>query len=174
MANPYIGEIRMFGGNFAIYGWAFCDGSLLPISQYSALFQLVGTTYGGDGQNTFALPDLRGRIPIHQGQGSGLSNYVIGQPGGAETVTVTVNQLAAHSHNNARGSVQAAASSNPANNSWGNANAVAANSFGTAMPDGTMNTGSIGMTGGNQPHDNMLPFLPVSFIIALEGIYPSQ
>jgi|SRR5208283_260430 len=174
MSSPYIGEIRMFGGNFAIQGWAFCDGSLQSISQNTALFQLLGTTYGGDGQQTFALPDLRGRVPVHQGQSGGLSNYVIGQQGGGETVTLTANQLPPHQHT-AVGTVQGASASNPANNSWGNSSSVAANSFGPGTSaNATMNAGSIANSGGNQPHDNMLPYLVINFIIALFGVYPSQ
>jgi len=174
MATPYIGEIKMFGGTFAIQGWAFCDGSLVGVNQNPPLYQLLGTTYGGDGLATFGLPDLRGRVPIHQGQGAGLANYVIGQQGGAETVTLVANQLPSHTHQ-AVGTVQGIAASNPANNTWGNGSSVAANSFGPgASANATMNAGSIGMNGGNQAHDNMLPFQVINFIIALEGIFPPQ
>jgi microcystin-dependent protein len=173
MADPFIGEIRMFGGNFAIQGWAFCDGSLQSIAQNDALFALLGTTYGGDGVQTYALPDLRGRVPVNQGQGAGLSNYVIGQRGGAETVTLSGSQLPQHQHI-AVGTVQGAPTSNPANNNWGNSS-PAANSFGPgASANATMNAASIANTGGNQPHENMLPFLVINYIIALFGIYPSQ
>jgi microcystin-dependent protein len=148
MGQPYIAEIRLFGGNFAPYGWSFCNGALLSISQNDAMFNLIGTTYGGDGQNTFGLPDLQGRVPVHQGQGPGLSNYVLGQKGGAETVTLTVGQLPAHNH-------------------------AAIGAYGPGPSNATMNAGCIGNTGGNQPHDNVLPFTAVSFIISLQGIYPT-
>jgi microcystin-dependent protein len=173
MAQPFIGEIRLFGGTFAIAGWSFCNGALLPISQNPALYQLLGTTYGGDGVNTFGIPDLQGRVPVHQGQGAGLQNYVIGQKSGTETVTLTVAQLAAHSHG-ALGSATGQASGNPANNTWGNSG-IGNSSFGPGTSaNGAMNAGSTGMTGSNQPHDNVLPFLALSFIIALFGTYPSQ
>jgi microcystin-dependent protein len=173
MAQPYLGEIRMFGGNFAIAGWSFCNGSVLSIAQNNALYNLLGTTYGGDGVNTFGLPDLQGRIPVHQGQGAGLQNYVIGQKGGLETVTLLGTQLAVHSHQ-ALGSASGGAAPNPANNTWGN-NAITNNSFGPGTSaNASMNAGSTSMTGGNRPHDNMLPFQVISFIIALTGIYPSQ
>lgn len=172
MGQPYIGEIRLFGGNFAPLNWAFCNGALLSISQNSSMYQLLGTTYGGDGQSTFGLPDLQGRLPVHAGQGAGLSNYVLGQKAGSETVTLTTGQLPSHSHG-ALGSTGGAVSS-PSSATWGNG-ALANNSFGAgASANATMNTGSIGMTGGNQPHDNLTPFLVVSFIIALYGVYPSQ
>jgi microcystin-dependent protein len=169
MSDQYVGEIRMFGGNFAINGWSFCNGSLLSISQNSTLYQVLGTTYGGDGVNTFALPDLQCRVPVHQGQGTGLQNYVLGQKGGVETVTLTLAQLPSHPHT-AMGSSAAANSSNPANNTWG-VNTV--QSFGNPS-NATMNIASTGNTGGSQPHDNMLNFAAVTFIIALYGIYPTQ
>lgn len=170
MAQPYVGEIRLFGGTFAIQGWSFCNGSLLSISQNSTLYQLLGTTYGGDGVNTFGLPDLQGRIPVHQGQGAGLQNYVLGQKGGVQTVTLTVGQLPSHSHVAMAGA--GAAQSSPANASWGG---VANNTYGPGTSaNNSMNPGSMAMTGGSQPHDNMLPFLVLSFIISLYGVFPSQ
>jgi microcystin-dependent protein len=170
MAQPYVGEIRLFGGTFAIAGWSFCNGALLSISQNSILYQLLGTTYGGDGVNTFALPDLQGRIPVHQGQGAGLQNYVLGQKGGAETVTLITAQLPAHSHAAMAGT--GAAQSSPANASWGS---VANNTYGPGTSaDKTMNAGSMGLSGGSQPHDNILPFVVLSFIISLFGVFPSQ
>jgi microcystin-dependent protein len=173
MSDQYVGEIRMFGGSFAIYGWSYCNGALLSIAQNSALFQVLGTTYGGDGVNTFGLPDLQGRVPVHQGQGAGLQNYVLGQKSGVETVTLNSAQLPAHSHP-AVGSASGAATGNPTNATWGNS-AISNKSFGPGTSaDGSMNQLSLGMSGGNQPHDNMLPFLVVSFIIALGGIFPSQ
>jgi microcystin-dependent protein len=173
MAQPFVGEIRMFAGNFAINGWAFCNGALLSISQNDVLYSLLGTTYGGDGVNTFALPDLQGRIPVHQGQGAGLQNYVIGTKGGSETVTLVGNQLPGHTHQ-AMGSASGSAQLNPGNNTWGN-NAITNNSFGPGTSaNALMNIGSTSMTGGSLPHDNMLPFQVISFIIALYGVYPSQ
>ena len=170
-ATPYIGTIMLFGGNFAPAGWAQCDGQLLPISQYDALFSLIGTTYGGDGQTTFALPDLRSRVPLHQGQGPGLSSYIIGQNGGAEAVTLTGGQMAAHSHP-ALGNSAAGTSNTPAGNVW----AVNPTSIyiSGASANTTMNPAAIANNGGSQPHDNMLPFSTLNFCIALEGIYPSQ
>jgi microcystin-dependent protein len=169
MAQPYIGEIRMFGGTFAIQGWAFCNGALQSISQNEALYQLLGTTYGGDGVNTFALPDLQGRVPVHQGQGAGLQNYVLGQKSGVETVTLVTAQLPAHSHIAMAGS--GAAQSSPANTSWGS---VSNNTYGPGTSAAnTMNAGSMGLSGSGQPHDNMLPFLVLTFIIALYGVFPS-
>jgi microcystin-dependent protein len=170
MAQPYVGEIRMFGGNFAIAGWAFCDGSLLPISENETLFNLIGTTYGGDGQTTFGLPDLRGRVPVHQGQGPGLSSYVLAQTGGVETVTLTTNQIPVHSHT--PNASNTGGSDTPANNYWGNS--TTGKPYAAAPPAVQMNTGTIGLTGGNQPHDNMIPFLCVTYIISLFGIFPTQ
>jgi microcystin-dependent protein len=173
MSDPYVGEIRMFGGNFAPQGWSFCNGSLIAISQNDTLFNLIGTTYGGDGQNTFALPDLQGRVPVHVGQGQGLSSYVLGQKAGFETITLITAQLPAHSHV-AAGSSTGNPASNPSNAVWGN-NAITNKSFGAGTSvDGNLNTSSLQMTGGSQPHDNMLPFLAISFIISLFGIYPTQ
>ena len=166
MSSPYIGEIRMFGGNFAPVGWAFCDGSLLPISENDALFALIGTTYGGDGTNTFALPDLRGRIPVHVGPG-----FVLAQAGGTETVTLTTQQIPQHGHV-AISSAAGTATANPGNNTWGIA---AANTPYTDQPfDSQMNAGALSPSGGNQPHDNMMPFLCINFILSLFGTFPSQ
>jgi microcystin-dependent protein len=172
MAEPYIGEIRIFAGSFAIQGWAFCDGSLLSISQNQPLYNLIGTTYGGDGSSQFALPNLLGRVPICQGQGPNLSNYVLGQQGGQETVTLTVNQLPSHNHL-AVGTVEGNVANSPANHFWGNGD-ITQNIYGpSASVNAKMNPASIAMTGGNQQHDNMLPFLVLTFIIALYGRYPS-
>lgn len=166
MAQPYVGEIRMFGGNFAPAGWMFCDGQLLPISENETLFQLIGTTYGGDGQQTFALPDLRGRVPIHQGNG-----FILAQTGGAEQITLTTNQIPSHSHvplaNSGNGT-----SSSPANNVWAAQPSLlqysVAGSANTNLPANTL-----ALTGGSQPHDNFQPYLCVDFIISLFGIFPS-
>jgi microcystin-dependent protein len=173
MAQPFIGEIKLFGGNFAIAGWAFCNGQAMSISQNEALYTLIGTTYGGDGVNTFNLPNLQSRVPVHQGQGQGLSNYVIGQPGGFESVTLTTNQLPSHSHP-AVGSATGGPATNPAGATWGNSG-IQNESFGPGSSvNALMAGGSTANTGSSQPHDNMLPFLAVTFLIALQGIYPSQ
>jgi len=169
MGTPFIGEIRMFGGNFAPAGWAFCAGQLMPISENDALFNLIGTTYGGDGQVTFALPDLQGRLPMHMGQGSGLSNRTLAETGGVETVTLTTNQIPIHSH----APLAVAGSGNqatPQNGVWAGA---ATSIYTTNPPSLAMNATLGGITGGSQPHDNMMPYLTISFIISLFGVYPS-
>jgi microcystin-dependent protein len=166
MGSPFIGEIRMFAGNFPPLGWSFCDGSLQAISENSALFNLIGTTYGGDGVNTFALPDLRGRVPIHPGVG-----FVQGQFGGVETVTLSVNQIPQHSHSlfasTAQGLQGNAAGSLPAAS-----NTVSI--YKASTPSTPMGLQAIGPAGGSQPHTNVQPYLCVDFIISLFGIYPSQ
>lgn len=167
MAQPYVGEIRMFGGNFAPAGWAFCDGSLLPISENEVLFQLIGTTYGGDGESTFALPDLRGRAPIHFGNG-----FILAETGGVEEVTLTVSQIPAHSHP-MLGSTGGVTSTNPQNNVGGRVTVAAVFPYGTDNPPQTMAPQAIGSVGGSQPHTNMQPYLCVSFIISLFGIFPT-
>ncbi len=169
MANQYVGEIRMFAGNFAIEGWLFCDGSLLPISEYEVLFNLIGTTYGGDGIETFAVPDLRGRVPIHTGN-NGVSTYVIGEAAGVEQVTLTLNQLPVHNHAPMASSA-ASGSNSPTGNYW--ASNPVTKQYSTAAPAATMSA-MTGSAGGSQPHDNMLPYLCVSFIIAWSGVFPSQ
>ncbi len=170
-AQPYIGSICMVGFNFAPVGWALCDGSLLPISENDTLFALIGTTYGGDGQNTFALPDLRGRVPIHQGTRPGGATYVIGQAAGQESVTLLSNQMPVHNHSLAVNS-SGGTSDNPAGNY------MASNSEGIKQYSNSAgfnaNTASIGNVGGSQPHNNMPPYLCVNFIIALFGIFPSR
>ncbi|MCM2313944.1 MAG: tail fiber protein [Thermoanaerobaculia bacterium] len=166
MAQPYVGEIRMFAGNFAPAGWMFCEGQLLPISENETLFQLIGTTYGGDGQSTFALPDLRGRIPIHQGNG-----FILAETGGAEEITLTVQQIPAHSQ-------PLLASTNPgiSSNAQGN---VLSSSPSILMyiegqsPDTNLNAATVGSVGGSQPHTNFQPYLCVDYIISLFGIFPS-
>jgi len=165
MAQPYVGEIRMFAGNFAPAGWMFCEGQLLPISQNETLFQLIGTTYGGDGQSTFALPDLRGRIPIHQGNGS-----ILAETGGAEQITLTTNQTPAHSHP----LLAVGAIGNDPNP---NANLLAESSvaslYQAGAPATTMAPQSVGPLGGSQPHTNFQPYLCIDFIVSLFGIFPS-
>jgi len=169
MSSPYVGEIRMFGGNFAPAGWFFCDGSLLPISEYETLFNLIGTTFGGDGQETFAVPDLRGRFPLHMGSG-----FTLGQSAGAEQITLSLNQMPQHNHlaqcsfgggTNVQGPGGSYWSTDP----FGNTAA-----YGDQSATGTMLTGAIQNSGGSQPHDNMQPYLVVSFIISLFGVFPSQ
>jgi microcystin-dependent protein len=172
MGEPFIGEIRMFGGNFPPAGWAFCDGQLMPISQNDTLFNLIGTTYGGDGQETFAMPDLQGRIPLHQGQGPGISqNYQMGEKGGVESVTITTNTTPIHSH---AFLASGDAADNP--NVGGNIMATAPQLQWLYGANATtpFNGQSISTIGGSQPHENMMPFLVVSFIISLFGIFPSQ
>lgn len=170
MSQPFIGEIRIFAGNFAPAGWNFCNGSLLPISQFDALFALIGTTYGGDGQQTFQLPNLQGRVPVHQGQGPGLSNRVMGEAGGTESVTLTANQIPAHSHALRAGS----ALSSGAAGAGGVLAATAVNIYGTGQPNVPMAAQAITSQGGSQPHNNMAPYLGISYIIALFGVFPSQ
>lgn len=165
MAQPYVGEIRMFAGNFAPAGWMFCEGQLLPISENETLFQLIGTTYGGDGQSTFALPDLRGRLPIHQGNG-----FILAETGGAEEITLTVNQIPAHSH-------PLLATTNPADTP-NVANGLPATGLLSELywgdpPDTNCSPAVISATGGSQPHTNFQPYLCVDFIISLFGIFPS-
>jgi microcystin-dependent protein len=165
MGTPYVGEIRMFAGNFAPAGWMLCQGQLLPISEYDVLFNLIGTTYGGDGQSTFALPNLQSRVPVHQGSG-----FVLSQNGGEETVTVTISQIPAHTHVPQANSGTGAQAS-PAGNLWANSANLP---YSSNAPSASMDPAAIGLTGGSQPHDNMIPFLAINFIISLFGVYPSQ
>jgi microcystin-dependent protein len=168
--DQYIGEIRMFGGNYAPEGWAFCNGQIISITQNEALYSLIGTTYGGDGQSTFALPDLRGRIPLHQGQNPHMgTTYHTGQMAGKEIETLTLGQVPAHTHGVMAASENGTLPS-PANAFW----AKNVEQYSTNSPDGTMSTEAISEAGGSQPHENMMPFLSISFIIALTGIYPSR
>ncbi|PPD42616.1 MAG: phage tail protein [Methylobacter sp.] len=172
MAEPYVGEIIIFGGTYAPRGWAFCDGQLLSISEYDVLFAIIGTTYGGDGQNTFALPDLRGRIPIGTGQGPGLSNQVIGERAGVESVTLTTNQMPIHNH-------ALLATTTPATSESPNNALFAQSSDAIYTADQTIGpsvaNGSIGTsTGGNIPVDIMNPYLAVNYIISLYGVFPSR
>jgi microcystin-dependent protein len=170
MSTPFIGEIRIFGGNFAPAGWAFCSGQLMPISENDALFALIGTTYGGDGQTTFALPDLQGRLPMHMGTGPGLSPRTIGESGGMESVTLTTQQIPNHNH------APLAVSGNgnqstPQGGVW----AGVTTSIYTSNPPSTAFSATLGgSSGGSQPHDNMMPYLAISFIISLFGVFPTQ
>jgi microcystin-dependent protein len=164
MSQPYVGEIRMFAGNFAPAGWMFCEGQLLPISQYETLFNLIGTTYGGDGQSTFGLPDLRGRLPIHQGSG-----FTLSQNGGAETVTLTTSQMPAHTH-----TINATTNSNTVSLPNGAFLASGPDIYDQNKPGNANMAPAISSVGGNQPHNNFQPYLCVSFILSLYGVYPSQ
>jgi len=175
MADQFVSEIRIFAGNFAPTGWALCNGQLLPISQNTALFSLLGTQFGGDGRTTFGLPNLQGAMPNHQGQGPGLSSYVVGQTGGAPAVTLLQSQLPVHSH-----SAQAATTggvNSPAGALWGESklgktplNVYAASGANNVA----MNPAAVAITGGGQPHNNMPPYLVLTFIIALQGIFPPR
>ena len=178
MSTPYIGEIRMFAGNFAPQGWAFCNGALLPISENDTLFNLIGTTYGGDGEQTFALPDLSGRVPVHVGTLSGM-NYQLGEKGGLEHVALTTAHIPPHKHQVNASTAVPPPAAGAINITDGSSWVPAAPSpkprlYGTAGPNLLMGAGTIGVGGGGQPHDNMAPFLAVQFIISLFGIYPSQ
>ncbi len=170
MATPYIGEIRMFGGNFAINGWAFCNGALMPISENEALFNLIGTTYGGDGQSTYALPDLQGRVPLHFGTGGG-GSYVLGQRAGSETVTLITQEMGAHGHPFMVGVGGGGVTTSDDPNAKNLASGVQQAFTPTLVPATTGITNTL--TGGNQPHENMAPFLAVTFLISLYGVFPS-
>jgi len=176
MANPYLGEIRVFGFTFAPAGWFFCNGQLLSISQYNALFALLGTTYGGNGTSTFALPDLRSRVPLHFGQGSGLSSYVQGQNGGVENVTLTSGQMPAHSHLvNADGNTGSGTIGNPKGHLPGAVGSEGITIYSvTTTPAVTMNPQMIAIAGSSQPHGNIQPYLTLNFCIAFQGIFPSR
>jgi len=171
MTTPFLGEIKMVGFNFAPRGYALCNGQILSIAQNTALFSLLGTMYGGNGQTTFALPDLRGRVPIHQGQGPGLSSYTIGQQSGVETVTLSTPQLPPHNHTVNASS--AADSKNPSGNVPGVTGAGSSYSS-TPTPGVVMNAGMVTGGGGGQPHENRQPSLCINVVIALEGIFPSR
>ena len=166
MGSPYVGEIRMFGGNFAPAGWMFCEGQLLPISENETLFNLIGTTYGGDGQETFALPDLRGRLPLHQGNG-----FVLAETGGAEEITLTVNQIPAHSHP-LLASTGVTTTSDPTGAVVAQPSTV--DLYRPVAPTVALAPNAVGATGGSQPHTNFQPYLCVNFIISLFGFFPSQ
>jgi microcystin-dependent protein len=167
MAQPYVGEIRMFAGSFPPAGWAFCDGQLMPISENETLFNLIGTTYGGDGRETFAMPDLRGRLPLHQGNG-----FTLAETGGVEEVTLTVQQLPAHGHP-LLASQNLASASSPAGAILATTVAPMLTPYGSDMPLGALSPQSVAPVGGSQPHTNIQPYLCVSFIISLFGIFPS-
>jgi microcystin-dependent protein len=173
MADPFVAEIRIFAGNFAPRGWATCDGQLLPISQNTALFSLLGTFYGGDGKSTFALPNLQGAAPMHQGQGLGLTERVLGEQGGEQTVTLLQSEIPAHSHS-LMGTNQLQQLPDPANHTLARANANAYLQNPSQGSFTQMNQQALGITGGNQPHNNMPPYLTLTFIIALQGVFPPR
>jgi microcystin-dependent protein len=170
--TPYLGQIVLVPYTFAPVGWAFCNGQLLSIADNNALFALIGTTYGGDGVNTFALPDLRSRVPIHAGQGSGTSAYVIGQTAGFEQVSLNANQIPSHTHA-AQCFTASSNSSSPTGAVWGQASNDTPYKAG-ATGSAHMVAGAIGPAGGNQPHPNVMPYQALNYIIALEGIFPSR
>lgn len=172
MAQPYVGEIRLFAGNFAPAGWMMCDGQLLPISENDVLFQLIGTTYGGDGQSTFALPNLQSRVPIHQGTGPSGTTYILAETGGVESVTLTTQQIPIHTHPLFCRKNAGASTADPANAIWTNSDVM---QYSNAAPNAVMGTPGMltDISGGSQPHDNMIPFLCINYIISLFGIFPS-
>lgn len=165
-AQPYVGEIRIFAGNFAPVGWAFCNGQLMAISENETLFQLIGTTYGGDGQATYALPDLRGRIPLHQGGG-----FTLAETGGSESITLTTSQLPAHTHP-LMASTAAGTQNSPSNSVTAASSSVTL--YTGDVTDSNMAAAAVGSIGGSQPHNNFQPYLCLNFIISLFGIFPSQ
>src|SRR3954451_6769424 len=171
MAQPYVGEIRMFAGNFAPAGWAMCIGQLMPIAENDTLFTLIGTTYGGDGQETFGLPDLQGRIPIHQGQGSGLSNYTIGEKAGVEDVTLTTQQMPTHNH---AFTASTAGGQFPVPQDHIPASPPVAKLYRPDTPSASYPSSMVQPAVGSQPHDNMMPYIVINYISSLFGIFPSQ
>jgi len=175
MSEPFVGEIRIFSLNFAPRGWAFCNGQILPIAKNTALFSLLGTQYGGDGKTTFALPNLKDSAPLHQGQGPGLSPRTIGEAGGEAAVTLTGSELPAHPHA-ARCSSVPGLQPGPANNVWSSlpARPTPPSVYSNAGPNVAMNPGALAPVGGNQPHNNLSPYLGLNFCIALQGIYPAR
>ncbi len=172
MSDPFIGQIMPVGWSFAARGWTKCDGQLLQISQNTALFSLLGTTYGGDGRTTFGLPDLRGRVAIHQGQGPGLSSYAIGQKGGTEQVTLAVNQMPSHSHT-VNSNTNPGNLTNPAN-AFPASETVGTQDIYSDTSNSTMNPAMIANSGGSQAHTNLQPYLTINWLIALVGIFPSR
>jgi microcystin-dependent protein len=174
MQDPFLGEIALVAFNFAPSGWAFCNGQILPIAQNTALFSLLGTMYGGNGTTTFALPDLRSRVPLHSGQGTGLSPYTQGETGGVESVTLQSTQMPAHTHSYTPQATTAGGSAaSPAGALW-----AQSGTGDTIYQKGSSNTAmapqTLGNTGGSQPHENRQPYLALNYVIALQGIFPSR
>ncbi len=178
MSDPFVAEIRIFPFNFPPKGWAFCDGQILPISQNTALFSLLGTTYGGDGQSTFALPDLQGSSPMHTGnsQGPGLSQHFEGEQGGTETTTLLLSGIPLHTHTVGRALDALGNSTTPVNSIWAQTGSVrvAVNSYNPGPPTGAMKSDVIQPTGGSLPHNNLQPYLTLNFCIALQGVFPQR
>lgn len=173
MSEPFLAEIRIVGFNFAPRGWAFCDGQILPINQNQSLYSLLGTTYGGDGRTTFGLPDMRGRIPIHQGWGPGLSNRPLGSKSGQEGEILSASQIGSHTHTS-RGTTGTGTANSPDGAIFANPGGTILTYKAGATQRAAMNADAIGHTGGSQAHDNVQPFVCVNFIVALFGIYPSR
>lgn len=176
MADPFVAEIRIFGFNFAPTGWAMCNGQLLPISQNTALFSLLGTTYGGDGKSTFGLPDMQGNVPMHPGQGPGLSDHFLGEMSGTQNVTLLLSEIPAHAHFVGRASDQAGDSITPTNSVWATSPAGRGTAalYQPAPATGAMQPNSLSPTGGGLPHNNMQPYLTLNFCIALQGVFPPR
>ena len=172
MADPFVAEIRIFPFNFAPKGWAWCNGQLMPISQNTALFSLLGTTYGGDGKSTFALPDMEGNAPIHAGQGKGLSLYDLGQMGGVETVTLLQTEMPAHTHNVMANT--APADNNPPAPTFSIAQSTGTNAYSSSASNAFMSNSTLSLAGGSLPHNNVMPYLTLYFNIALQGVFPPR
>jgi microcystin-dependent protein len=173
MSNPFVAEIRMVGFNFAPRGWAFCNGQLLPLSQNTALFSLLGTTYGGDGKSTFALPNLQGSAPMHPGQGPGLSLHDLGESSGSEAITLLTSEMPAHNHS-ALPKTSLGNSQTPGGQAWAGATLVKQYLDKTTVPNVQMNPGALAVAGASFPHNNMPPYLVVNFIIAMQGVFPPR
>ena len=175
MSEPFVAEIRIFAGNFAPNGWALCDGQLLPINQNQALFSILGTTYGGDGRSNFALPNLQGSAPLQAGQGPGLSNYIQGESGGSATVTLLQSEIPSHTHDARAFAAARGNHTDPTGHFWSKAQS---GRLGMSMYSATgpqqMNAAALSPTGGDQPHNNLMPYLTLTFIIALQGIFPAR
>ncbi len=173
MTDQFVGEIRLVGFNFAPTGWAQCNGQLLPISQNTALFSLLGTMYGGDGRSTFALPNFQGSTPLHRGQGAGLSNRIQGEMGGEPTVTLITSEMPVHTHQ--ASGVAASGQTSPQNNVWGQlAGRTPPPLYSSNNPDVTMNPLALSVVGSSLPHNNLSPYLVLNFVIAMQGIFPSR
>ena len=175
MSEPFVAEIRIFAGNFAPKGWALCDGQLIPITQNTALFSLLGTTYGGNGVSTFGLPDLRGSAPLHAGQGPGLSNHFQGEAGGSPTVSVLQSAIPSHTHDARAFAAAKGDKTDPSGHFWSKAQygRLGMSMYKTTGPQ-QMNAAALSTTGGGQPHNNLMPYLTLTFIIALQGIFPAR
>lgn len=173
--DPFLAEIRIFSGNFAPRGWARCDGQILPIAQNTALFSLLGTTYGGDGVSTFALPDLQGSAPLQQGQGAGLTQRFLGEVGGEQAVSVIQSEMSPHSHSAQAAANANGASTDPTNQVWSKSSYIRSQvPLYKASGDSSMSPNAVSQAGAGQPHNNMMPYLAITFIIALQGIYPTH